>query len=202
MKYINVILLFLLSIFYLNYSQADDLVINELQQGGKIVFIRHSLAPGNGDPDNIDLKKCDTQRNLNQEGIEQSKKIGKLFKENNIQIDKVLSSEWCRCKDTARFAFNKYETFKGLNSFYQEKFYKYKDEQIESLKNYISNWNSEKNIILVTHFVVISEMLNFGTSSGEIVVIDKNYKFIGSIETMKQYLMKPFKADLLITNRF
>ena len=184
MKYINVILLFLLSIFFSNYSQADDLVISELRKGGKIVFIRHSLAPGNGDPDNIDLKKCDTQRNLNQEGIEQSKKIGKLFKKNNIKIDKVLSSEWCRCKDTARFAFNKYETFKGLNSFYQEKFYKYKDKQIKSLKKYISNWNSEKNLVLVTHFVVISEMLNFGTSSGEIVVIDKDYKFIGSIETM------------------
>ena len=132
----------------------------------------------------IDLKKCDTQRNLNQQGIEQSKKIGKLFKDNNIKIDKVLSSEWCRCKDTARFAFNNYETFKGLNSFYQEKFYKYKDEQIKSLKKYISNWNGEKNLILVTHFVVISEMLNSGTSSGEIVVIDKDYKFIGSIETM------------------
>ena len=51
-------------------------------------------------------------------------------------------------------------------------------------KKYISNWNGEKNLILVTHFVVISEMLNFGTSSGEIVVIDKDYKFIGSIETM------------------
>ena len=44
MKYINVILLFLLSIFFSNYSQADDLVISELQKGGKIVFIRHSLA--------------------------------------------------------------------------------------------------------------------------------------------------------------
>ena len=115
MKYINFILLFLLSIFNSNYSQANDLVISELQKGGKIVFIRHSLAPGNGDPNNIDLTKCDTQRNLNQQGIEQSKKIGKLFKENNIKIDKVLSSEWCRCKDTARFAFNNYETFKGLN---------------------------------------------------------------------------------------
>ena len=106
------------------------------------------------------------------------------FSDNNIQIDKVLSSEWCRCKDTAGLAFNNYETFKGLNSFYQEKFYKYKDEQIKSLKKYISNWNDEKNLILVTHFVVISEMLNFGTSSGEIVVIDKDYKFIGNIETL------------------
>ncbi len=163
---------------------ADQSVIKELQKGGKIVFIRHALAPGNGDPDNIDLVNCETQRNLNQQGIEQSKKIGKLFKDNNIKIDKVLSSEWCRCKDTARFAFNNYAIFKGLNSFYQDKFYKYKDDQIKSLKKYISNWNGKKNLILVTHFVVISEMLNFGTSSGEIVVIEKDYKFIGSIETM------------------
>ena len=184
MKYIYISIFFILNLFISNTVIADQSVIKELQKGGKIVFIRHSLAPGNGDPDNIDLTKCDTQRNLNHEGVEQSKKIGKLFKENNIQIDKVLSSEWCRCKDTARFAFNNYEIFKGLNSFYQEKFYKYKDEQIKSLKKHISKWNGEKNLILVTHFVVISEMLNFGTSSGEIVVIDKDYNFIGSIETM------------------
>ena len=182
MKYIYISIFFILNLFISNNVMADQLVIKELQEGGKIVFIRHALAPGNGDPDNIDLKKCDTQRNLNQQGIEQSKKIGILFSENNIEIDKVLSSEWCRCKDTARFAFNKYKTFKGLNSFYQEKFYKYKDEQIKSLKKYLSNWNSEKNIILVTHFVVISEILNFGTSSGEIVVTDKNLNVIGNIE--------------------
>ena len=184
MKYIYIFIFFILNLFISNNVIADQSVIEELKKGGKIVFIRHSLAPGNGDPENIDLNNCDTQRNLNQEGVKQSKKIGKLFKDNNIKIDKVLSSEWCRCKDTARFAFNKYETFKGLNSFYEDKFYKYKDEQIKSLKKYIYNWNSEKNLILVTHFVVISEMLNFGTSSGEIVVIDKGYKFIGSIETM------------------
>ena len=130
MKYIYISIFFILNLFISNTVIADQSVIKELQKGGKIVFIRHSLAPGNGDPDNIDLTKCDTQRNLNQEGIEQSKKIGKLFKDNNIRIDKVLSSEWCRCKDTARFAFKNFETFKGLNSFYQEKFYKYKDEQL------------------------------------------------------------------------
>ena len=181
MKYINVILLFLLSIFYSNYSQADDLVISELQKGGKIVFIRHSLAPGNGDPDNIDLKKCDTQRNLNEEGIEQAKKIGKLFKENNIQVDQVLSSEWCRCKDTAKYAFQEFKTFKGLNSFYQEKFYKYKDDQIKNLKKLILEWEGEKNLIFVTHFVVISEIFNVGVSSGEMIVSDKNYKIFGKI---------------------
>ncbi len=181
MKYIYIFIFFILNLFISNKVIADQSVIKELQKGGKIVFIRHSLAPGNGDPDNIDLRKCDTQRNLNQEGIEQSKKIGKLFRENNIQIDKVLSSEWCRCKDTAKYAFQQYQTFSGLNSFYQEKFYKYKDEQIKNLKKFILKWNSEKNLVLVTHFVVISEIFNVGVSSGEMIVSDKNYQIYGNI---------------------
>ena len=181
MKYIYISIFFILNLFISNTVIADQSVIKELQKGGKIVFIRHSLAPGNGDPDNIDLRKCDTQRNLNQEGIEQSKKIGKLFTENNIQIDKVLSSEWCRCKDSAKYAFQQYQTFKGLNSFYQEKFYKYKDKQIKNLKKFILEWNSEKNLVLVTHFVVISEIFNVGVSSGEMIVSDKNYKILGNI---------------------
>ena len=183
MKYIYISIFFILNLFISNNVIADQSIIRELQNGGKLVFIRHALAPGNGDPDNIDLKSCDTQRNLNQEGIDQSKKIGKLFIDNNIQIDKVLSSEWCRCKDTARFAFNNYETFKGLNSFYQEKFYKYKDQQIKSLKKYISNWNGDKNVIFVTHFVVISELLNIGTSSGELIITDKDMNILGRINT-------------------
>ena len=181
MKYIYISIFFILNLFISNTVIADQSVIKELQKGGKIVFIRHSLAPGNGDPDNIDLKKCDTQRNLNQEGIEQSKKIGKLFRENNIKIEKVLSSEWCRCKDTAKYAFQQYQTFKGLNSFYQEKFYKYKDDQIKNLKKFILEWDGEKNLIFVTHFVVISEIFNIGVSSGEMIVSDKNYKIYGNI---------------------
>ena len=181
MKYIYISIFFILNLFISNNVIANQSVIKELQKGGKIIFIRHSLAPGNGDPDNIDLKKCDTQRNLNQEGIDQSKKIGKLFRENNIQIDKVLSSEWCRCKDTAKYAFQQYQTFSGLNSFYQEKFYKYKNEQIKNLKKFILEWNSEKNLIFVTHFVVISEIFNVGVSSGEMIVSDKNYKIFGNI---------------------
>ena len=109
--------------------------------------------------------------------------IGKFFKLNNIPIDKVLSSEWCRCKDTARYAFNDFETFDALNSFYDEKFHKFKKSQIKKLRNYIHNWDGNKNLVLVTHYVVISEMLNLGVSSGEIVVSNKNFRILGTIET-------------------
>ena len=152
-----------------------------MQKGGKIIFIRHALALGNGDPDNIDLKDCSTQRNLDSRGIEQSKKIGEFFSKNKIPIDLVLSSEWCRCKDTAKYAFKNYKTFSALNSFYDEKFYKYKDKQIKDLKKFLSEWNGDKNIVLVTHFVVISEMFNIGVSSGELIISNKNLDLIGTM---------------------
>ena len=52
--------------------------------------------------------------------------------------------------------------------------------QIKNLKKYIKSWESDKNLILVTHFVVISSILNMGTSSGEMIISDKNYNIIGN----------------------
>ena len=168
---------------FLNSAFSNEKLVNSLKEGGKLIFIRHAHAPGNGDPENFNLKDCASQRNLNQEGINQSKKIGLFFTKNKIQIDKVLSSEWCRCKDTAKYAFNDYKTFDALNSFYDARFTKNKTNQIKDLKKYISSWNSKKNLVLVTHFVVISETLSVGSASGEIIVSDKNFNIISSIET-------------------
>ena len=166
-----------------NSANSNEKIINSLKEGGKIIFIRHAYAPGNGDPVNFNLKDCTTQRNLSQKGIDQSKEIGLFFTENKIQIDKVLSSEWCRCKDTAKYAFNSFETLDALNSFYDIRFEKNKTKQINDLKKYILRWSSKKNLVLVTHFVVISEALNTGSSSGEIIVSDRNFNIISSIET-------------------
>tara|TARA_B110001452_G_C15080857_1_gene377091 strand:+ start:246 stop:791 length:546 start_codon:yes stop_codon:yes gene_type:complete len=172
--------LFFVLIF--NTSYANTKVINSLHAGGKLVFIRHALAPGVGDPENFNIKDCLTQRNLSLSGVAQAKKIGQFFKDNNIPIDQVLSSEWCRCKDTSKNAFENYKTFKALNSFFSSKFAKNRNNQMKDLKSFVKSWNSKKNIVFVTHYVVISEVLNTTVSSGEIIVADKNYKVIGSIE--------------------
>mgnify|MGYP001456072065 FL=1 len=134
--------------------------------------------------DIFDVNDCSTQRNLNNEGISQSKLIGEFFVKNKIQIDQVLSSEWCRCKDTAKYAFKNFKTFNALNSFFSSKFAQNEDKQIKDLKNFIQNWKSEKNLVLVTHYVVISSMLNMAVGSGEIVITNNDYDVIGTIETM------------------
>ena len=176
------VLIIIFLIIFPQKIQSQEALVALLKEDAKIIFIRHAIAPGNGDPDNFDVNNCDTQRNLSIEGIKQSEEIGNFFKKNNIEIGIVLSSEWCRCKDTAKFAFNNYKTFDALNSFYSEKFSNNKSSQIKKLKKYIKKWDGKKNLIFVTHYVVILEMLNVGVSSGEIVISNKNLDLIGGIK--------------------
>jgi phosphohistidine phosphatase SixA len=184
MKKIISLLFIFISLVFSNQAFSNDDLIQSLKEGGKIIFIRHAYAPGGGDPDNFDVNDCSTQRNLNNEGISQSKLIGEFFVKNKIQIDQVLSSEWCRCKDTAKYAFKNFKTFNALNSFFSSKFAQNEDKQIKDLKNFIQNWKSEKNLVLVTHYVVISSMLNMAVGSGEIVITNNDYDVIGTFETM------------------
>ena len=155
-------------------------LINQLEDGGKLIFIRHAYAPGNGDPAGFNLNDCSTQRNLNDSGRIQSKKIGNFFKENKILIGKVYSSEWCRCKETASIAFKDFSTNSFLNSFYSSKFSANKYPQIKRLKKFVKDWDGNKNLIFVTHYVVINEILNYYPKSGEIIIANKNYDVLGN----------------------
>ena len=96
----NVPHIFFLTFLFLILNTSSTLADwQPAKEGNKVILIRHSIAPGSGDPSGFQIKDCKTQRNLSKEGIDQSKKIGKLFKINQIKIDQVLSSQWCRCKD-------------------------------------------------------------------------------------------------------
>ena len=130
---------------------------------------------------NFDINDCNTQRNLSNSGRKQAKNIGIFFKDNNIKIENVYSSEWCRCKETALIAFNKFENKNFLNSFFSSKFAKNKDLQIQNLRKFIKDFNGDENLIFVTHYIVISELLNYSSSTGEIVISDKNYNIIGNL---------------------
>jgi len=159
-----------------NWKPAED--------GDKIIMIRHALAPGRGDPKGFKIDDCKTQRNLDQIGINQSKKIGKLFKEKKIKIDQVLSSQWCRCKDTARYAFKNFKEFSALNSTFSPPYDKKEKEQIRELKKFVQEWDGQGgNLILVTHYVVILAMTGQAPSSGEIVIVDKDFGVLAKIKT-------------------
>ena len=154
------------------------------QEGDKIILIRHSLAPGGGDPAGFKVDDCRTQRNLNKTGINQSKKIGKLFKKNKVPIDQVLSSQWCRCKDTAKYAFGDYKEFTALNSTFQSPYNKNEAKQLKELYEFVSQWEGNgENLVLVTHYSIITAVTNAVPSSGELVITNRDFEVLGTIQT-------------------
>ena len=175
-----------LTIFLFLFLNSNHVHANwdPAKDGDKIILIRHAIAPGSGDPPGFNLKDCKTQRNLSKEGIKQSKKIGKLFKINQIKIDQVLSSQWCRCKDTAKYAFKNYKEFSALNSTFQPPYDKNAKKQIKELKDFIKRWDGKgSNLVLVTHYVIITAITDVVPRSGEIIIIDKNFKTLSTILT-------------------
>ena len=172
-------------LFATSSSLANQKELELLNQGGKIIFIRHAYAPGVGDPLSFSLEDCKTQRNLNQQGIEQSILLGEIFQENNISFDKVFSSQWCRCKDTALYAFGDYQELKLLNSTFSNKYQKNHSRQMKDLEKLIFNLKEDHgNIIFITHYVIIGGILDYYPSSGEMVITDKSLKVLGSIKTI------------------
>ena len=183
-KIISLILnLILFSLFSFQIN-ASEQAWNLAEEGDKIILIRHSLAPGGGDPPGFKIDDCKTQRNLKRKGINQSKKIGKLFKKNKISVDQVLSSQWCRCKDTAKYAFGNFKELTALNSTFQSPYNKNEPKQLKELYNFVKKWDGKgRNLVLVTHYSIITAVTNAVPSSGEIVITNKNFEVLGTIQT-------------------
>ena len=182
MKFLKIILILFISLTTPVKADSKKNIIENLKAGGKLIFIRHAYAPGGGDPENFNIYDCSTQRNLSESGRIQSRKIGNFFRENSIKIKNVYSSEWCRCKETASLAFKNFKTKSFLNSFFSSKFAHNKNSQMKDFQKFLSDWDKKTNIVFVTHYVVISEVLNYAPSSGEIVITDKNFNILDNIE--------------------
>ena len=183
-KIISLLLKVLILSLFSTHSHSSEQNWKPAQEGNKVILIRHSLAPGGGDPTGFKIDDCKTQRNLNQTGIDQSKKIGNLFKIENIPIDQILSSQWCRCIDTAKYAFDELEAWSALNSTFSGTFKKNHSKQISQLKQFLNDWEDDRgNLILVTHYIIIAGALNYYATSGEIVIANKNLEVLGNIKT-------------------
>jgi len=73
-----------------------------LRAGRHVALMRHTDAPGGlGDPAGFRIEDCATQRNLSAKGRADAEKIGARLKAEGIAFEKIISSPWCRCMDTA-----------------------------------------------------------------------------------------------------
>ena len=159
-----------------------------LKSGNHLVLIRHALAPGYSDPDYFDVEDCKTQRNLNDEGRRQSKKIGDLFRSNGINRALVYSSQWCRCQDTARLLdLGDVSELPALNSFFEH--FEKETFQTKKLKRWIETASLSTPTVLVSHQVNITALTGYSPASGEIVFVERSsdgsLSIIGSIPTLR-----------------
>lgn len=91
-------------------------LIKDLQSGGHIIYMRHGISDlSQKDTDRRDLNDCSNQRNLSAAGREQVKRIGRAIKALEIPLGNVLSSPYCRCKDTAASVFGNFHIEKDLS---------------------------------------------------------------------------------------
>lgn len=155
-----------------------------LKTGAAIALMRHALAPGTGDPPNFVIDDCRTQRNLSNNGRKQATAIGNRFRSHGIRNAEVFTSEWCRCRETAKLLkFSKIRPLKMLNSFFQH--FERAEPQTEELKSWLISYRSNIPMVLVTHQVNITALTGVFPRSGEIVVVqrlaDGRFAVLGSL---------------------
>ena len=155
-------------------SQAADeaQAWQQLLDGRAIALMRHALAPGTGDPVNFSVDQCETQRNLSAEGRQQAQDIGNYLRTKGITQATVLSSEWCRCNETAQLlGIGNVSPAPMLNSFFQDR--STADSQTNQLRHAIEDWLGKPDAVrlLVTHQVNISALTGEYAGSGDILIV-------------------------------
>ena len=89
-------------------GQQGGLTVDELREGGYVIFFRHVLADDGADQPGLDVDDCTQQRNIREPGLRDARTIGNAFRLLDIPVATVYSSEYCRAKETAGIAFGEY----------------------------------------------------------------------------------------------
>ena len=149
-------------------AQADAWAL--LKQPGHVAFMRHSDAPGYGDPPRYRLDDCTTQRSLSDKGRAHARRTGEAFRAHDVAFDRVLTSPWCRCKETARLAVGtEAEVFAPLSNLVGRP--EHRDPQVKALKAYLAALGADTRMLFVTHGIVINALTGVSPASGEIVIV-------------------------------
>jgi broad specificity phosphatase PhoE len=166
--------------------------LSRLEKGGYVVVMRHELTvPGVGDPEGYSLDRCESQRNLSDEGRLNARRLGQRFAASQVRFETIRSSQWCRCQDTAALILSgmgetgvhqkRNQVWVVLNSFFERR--ETSSDQTIALRKFIGEQRNLKanNVLLVTHQVNISALTGFFPSSGQLIALkeaaDQSFAF-------------------------
>lgn len=136
---------------------------------GAVLLMRHATAPGTGDPPDLRLGDCTTQRNLSDQGRHEARAIGNRLRAAGLGFDLVLASEWCRTTETAELlALGPVTPFPPANSFFSNR--QDADRQTAEMLAYLTSLPRDERVLIVTHQVNITALTGIVPRSGEIVI--------------------------------
>ena len=152
-----------------------------LRAGGHVALMRHTDAPGGtGDPPGFKLEDCATQRNLSDQGRDEAVQTGTRLKAEGIAFEKILSSPWCRCMDTARLldmgAVEPAPTFSNVVVLRDQA-----ETLTEGARTLIADWRGAGTLLVVTHGANIRALTGLSPATGEFVIVDRSAQAIGRI---------------------
>ena len=149
---------------------SDSLAWDALREGRALLLLRHASAPGIGDPASFQLGDCTTQRNLSEQGREESRRWGELLRRQRIEQPRLFSSRWCRARDTAReMGLGAVEPLPALDSFFASR--ARARQQTAELVAQVNGLARGAPIVLVSHQVNISALTGMYPASGEGLIL-------------------------------
>jgi phosphohistidine phosphatase SixA len=167
------------------FAADDDALWRRLGRDGHVVLLRHALAPGNHDPPGFVLEDCSTQRNLSEAGRDQARALGRLARARGMKVGRVLSSRWCRARDTASLAFGSYEPWPELDYFVGGD-HRDLPRRVGRIKEAIGAWKGPGTLVLVSHHLVISNVVERPVPEATMFVLeprpDGTFAVLGTIE--------------------
>lgn len=173
MSWINTsCLLLFLALALPGSALADARLWGLLKGGGQVVLIRHTITtPGAGDPPGMRLDDCSSQRNLTDAGRRHARRIGEEWRARQIPVERVLSSPWCRCLETARLAFGRAETSEALSNLFGR--YENRERQVQAMRALVGAKPARGNLVLVSHGSTISALTGVSPGTGEMVILSQ-----------------------------
>jgi broad specificity phosphatase PhoE len=152
---------------------AGQALLDALRGGGYVLLFRHAATDlSQSDVDRRNLENCPTQRNLSEQGREQSAAIGQAFRRLGIPVGRVLASPYCRTLDTARLAFGDAEPSADLVSQLSDDGPGGRQRLTAALRSLLAAPPEPgQNAVLVTHVLNIDDALRFEIEEGEAIVV-------------------------------
>ena len=161
-------------------------LVEALREGGYVVYLRHAATDmSQKDTNKTDVSSCAGMRNLTPAGREQARALGRAVRELRIPVARVLASEYCRTRETARLAFGDFAREPLLTGF-PDPGAPDRERRVEATRRLLATAPPRGgNTVLVAHVKNLEAAAGLTIAEGELAVFEPDgrggFRYLGRI---------------------